>query len=113
MGLLADRYGRKPIIVASLILFGLAGSAIAFTTNFYIALGFRLVQAVGFGGLTSIFITSIGDIYTGSQEATTHGLRFTGSGMAQTILPLISGLTIAIAWNYPFLLSYFHFQLPF
>mgnify|MGYP000078783745 CR=1 FL=1 len=48
-GLLADRYGRKPVIVTSLLLFGLAGSAIALTTNFQVVLGLRLLQGVAFG----------------------------------------------------------------
>ena len=36
-GLIADRYGRKPPIVFGLLLFGLAGTAIAFTTGFRVA----------------------------------------------------------------------------
>lgn len=84
-GLLADRYGRKPIIVASLALFGVAGSAIALTTNFHLVLALRLLQGMGFGGLTPLLITSIGDFYTGSEEVTAHGIRFTGTGLAQTI----------------------------
>jgi len=34
VGMVTDRYGRKPVLVLSLLLFGIAGSAIAFTTNF-------------------------------------------------------------------------------
>ena len=103
-GLLADRYGRKPVIVIALLLFGLAGSAIALTTNFRIVLGLRLLQGVAFGGLTPVLITSIGDLYAGTREATAQGLRFTGSGLAQTVFPLIAGATVAIAWQLPFLI---------
>ncbi|WP_436903068.1 MFS transporter [Halovenus halobia] len=103
-GLLADRYGRKPVIVTSLVLFGTAGSAIALTTNFRVALSLRLLQGVAFGGLTPVLITSIGDLYTGTREATAQGLRFTGSGLAQTVFPLIAGATVVIAWQLPFLI---------
>ena len=103
-GLLADRYGRKPVIVASLVLFGGAGSAIALTTNFRLALGLRLLQGAAFGGLTPVLITSIGDLYAGTREATAQGLRFTGSGLTQTLFPLIAGATVVIAWQLPFLM---------
>ena len=103
-GVLADRYGRKPVIVASLLLFGGAGSAIALTTDFRVALGLRLLQGAAFGGLTPVIITSIGDLYAGTREATAQGLRFTGSGLAQTAFPLIAGLVVTVAWQLPFLI---------
>lgn len=103
-GVLADRYGRKPVIVASLLLFGGAGTAIALTTNFRVALGLRLLQGVAFGGLTPVIITSIGDLYAGTREATAQGLRFTGSGLTQTAFPLLAGLLVTVAWQLPFLI---------
>ncbi|WP_336326548.1 MFS transporter [Halovenus sp. HT40] len=103
-GVLADRYGRKPVIVGSLLLFGGAGSAIALTTNFRVALGLRLLQGAAFGGLTPVIITSIGDLYAGTREATAQGLRFTGSGLAQTAFPLLAGLVVTLAWQLPFLI---------
>lgn len=103
-GALADRYGRKPVLVAALVLFGLAGTAIAFTTDFRVALGLRLLQGVGFAGIVPTLITSIGDFYTGSREATAQGLRFTVSGLSQAAFPLLAGVLVATAWQYPFLL---------
>ena len=109
-GALADRYGRKPVLVAALVLFGLAGTAIAFTTDFRVALGLRLLQGVGFAGIVPTLITSIGDFYTGSREATAQGLRFTVSGLSQAAFPLLAGVLVATAWQYPFLL--FAIALP-
>jgi MFS family permease len=103
-GLLADRYGRKPVLVVSLVVFGAAGSAIAFTTDYTVVLSLRLVQGAAFGGLTPVIITSIGDLYAGTREATAQGLRFTGSGLAQTAFPLLAGLLVTVAWQAPFLI---------
>jgi MFS family permease len=103
-GVLADRYGRKPVLVASLVLFGAAGTAIAFTTDFRVVLALRLLQGVGFGGTNPIIITSIGDLYAGSREATGQGLRFTVSGLSGASFPLIAGLVVVLGWQYPFLL---------
>ncbi|MEF8843009.1 MAG: MFS transporter [Haloarculaceae archaeon] len=103
-GVLSDRYGRKPILVAALVLFGVTGSAIAFTTEYRVALALRALQGVAFGGITPVIITSLGDIYDGTAEATAQGIRFTGSGLTQTVFPLLSGALVAVAWQYPFLI---------
>lgn len=103
-GVLADRHGRRPVMVFGLLCFGIAGTAISATTSFQVALALRLLQGVGFASLTPIIITSIGDLYTGSVEATAQGLRFTGSGLAQMGFPLAAGVLVTVAWQYPFLL---------
>lgn len=104
MGLLTDRYGRKPILVFASFLFGVCGAGIAFTTDFRIVLGLRLLQGVGFAGIVPVLITSIGDMYDGSREATAQGIRFTGSGLTQAVFPLLAGILVAFAWQYPLLL---------
>lgn len=104
VGVLADRYGRKPLMLTGILLFGIGGAGIAFTTDFRVALGLRLVQGIGFAGLTPMIITAIGDSYRGTREATAQGLRFMTSGIYQAIFPLIGGALVVIAWQYPFLL---------
>lgn len=103
-GVLADRYGRKPILMGGILLFGTAGTAIAATTDFRIAVALRFLQGVGFAGLTPIVITSIGDLYTGTREAAAQGLRFTSSGVYQSIFPPITGILVGVSWRYPFLI---------
>lgn len=103
-GVLADRFNRKTVLVSSLTVFGIAGSVIAFTTDFRIVLALRTIQGIAFGGLTPVIITSIGDLYTGTRETTAQGLRFTGSGISLTIFPFFAGLLVGIAWQYPFLI---------
>lgn len=103
-GNLSDRYGRKPILVASLVLFGTAGLSISLTTEFRVILGLRLLQGVAFGGISPVIITSLGDIYDGTQEAVAQGIRFTETGLTQTVFPLLSGVLVVVGWQFPFLL---------
>ena len=103
-GVVSDRYGRRPVLIFGLVWFGLTGTAIAFVSTFAAALALRALQGIGFAALTPIIITSIGDLYAGTKEATAQGLRFTGSGLSQTAFPLAAGVLVGAAWQYPFLL---------
>jgi MFS family permease len=100
-GVLADRYGRRVVLVAGLVLFGVGGTAIAFTTDFRVVLALRVMQGVGAAGMVPVIIASIGDIYRGTTEATAQGLRFTSSGLSQTVFPALAGVLVVIAWQYP------------
>jgi MFS family permease len=104
VGVLADRYGRKPLLLTGILLFGIGGTGVAFTTDFRVAVALRFLQGVGFAGLTPVVITSLGDLYAGSREATAQGLRFTSSGVYQAIFPPVAGVLVGIAWQYPFLI---------
>lgn len=103
-GMVSDRVGRKPVLVAGLVLFGIGGCGLAGTTDFEVALLLRLVQGVGGAGILPVIITSIGDIYTGTAETTAQGFRFTSSGVTQTVFPAIAGFLVAFGWQYPLLL---------
>jgi len=102
VGMVSDRVGRKAVLVSGLLLFGLSGTAIAFTTDFRVALLLRMLQGVGYAGITPVIITAIGDLYDGSREATAQGLRFASSGLSQAAFPLLAGLVVGLAWQYPF-----------
>lgn len=102
-GGLADRYSRKTILVPAILLFGLAGMAIATTTDFRVVLGLRLLQGVGWAGVAPLVTTSIGDLYAGPTEATAQGLRITGAGVVGGAVPLLAGALVGLAWQYPFL----------
>lgn len=104
VGVLADRFTRKTVLVISLTIFGAAGAAIALTTDYHVVLALRTIQGIAFGGLTPIIITTIGDLYTGTKETAAQGFRFTGSGISLTAFPLLAGILIGFAWQYPFLI---------
>ncbi|MFB6311953.1 MAG: MFS transporter [Salinirussus sp.] len=104
VGVLTDRYGRKPLLVAGLVVFGIGGVAMPLTTNFELALALRLLQGVGGAGLNPVIIIAIGDLYAGNREETGQGLRFAASGLSGAVLPLAAGVIVAIGWQLPFLL---------
>jgi MFS family permease len=104
VGVLADRYGRKPLLAAGLLLFGCAGVALSLTTDFRAVLALRVLQGVGGAAIVPVIITSIGDLYVGATEATAQGLRLSTSGLTQAVFPAIAGVLVVLAWQYPLLL---------
>ncbi|WP_348608778.1 MFS transporter [Halobaculum rarum] len=103
-GVLADRYGRKPVLASGLALFGLAGVALTLTTDFRTALALRLLQGVGYTGIGPILITATGDLFSGARESAAQGVRFTAVGASLTVFPFLAGLLVGFAWQYPFAL---------
>lgn len=103
-GVLTDYYGRKPILVGGLLLFGTCGSLLAVTTDFQVMIGLRLLQGMGFGGTIPVIVASIGDLYVENQEAAAQGFRFSSSGASQTVFTAVASVLVGIAWYSPFLI---------
>ncbi|WP_338741194.1 MFS transporter [Haloplanus salilacus] len=104
VGLASDRYGRKPILTSGLALFGAAGVGLAFTADFRTTVALRLLQGVGYTGIAPILIAATGDLFAGDREATAQGLRFTTVGLSLAVFPVLAGLLVSLAWQYPFYL---------
>jgi MFS family permease len=104
-GVLADRFGRKQILVPALLLFAVAGVACAASSNFRTLLEMRFLQGIGAAPLESLALTLISDLYVG--KALTSAMAFNAStiGLSLAIYPLICGGLATLGWRYPFLLS--------
>jgi MFS family permease len=103
-GVLADRWGRKAILVPSLVLFAIAGVACAFAQNFRALLAWRFLQGVGAASLETLALTLISDLYTG--KALTSAMAFNASmiGISLAVYPLMGGGFASIGWRYAFAL---------
>ncbi|BAY44310.1 major facilitator transporter [Scytonema sp. HK-05] len=104
IGVLADRLGRKKIIIPSLFLFGIAGTACAFARDFNFLLLLRFLQGIGAASLLSLSITLIGDLYTGDKRTTAMGYNASITSIGTASYPLIGGALATLGWYYPFML---------
>lgn len=103
IGVLADRYGRKRVLVPLLVLFGIAGTAGAFAPSFRSLLILRAVQGIGGAGLVTLSTTLIGDYYDGTDRGAAMGLNASVLSIATASYPVIGGLLGTIGWFAPFL----------
>lgn len=104
-GILADRFNRKVILVPSLFLFGIAGTACALADTFQELLMFRVFQGIGSAALGVLNLTLIGDLYLGNDRATVMGYNGSVLSVGTALYPAIGGALAIIGWSYPFYLS--------
>lgn len=103
VGLAADRWGRKPVLVPSLTIFGLAGLACAFAPTFGWFLVFRGLQGAGAAALLNVTAVVIADHWDGTERAKMIGRNSAFVTVSLTIFPTIGGLlTDSIGWQGPF-----------
>lgn len=102
VGLIADRLGRRRVIIPLLLLFGVAGAGIAFATTFAVVLALRFFQGVGASALIALAITLVGDLYDGVQRDAIVGLNGSVIGVGAAFYPVIGGLLATVRWNAPF-----------
>ncbi len=103
-GLLIDLRGRKQVLVASLLLYGVAGSAIALVDSLEMLLALRALQGAAYAGIMPLVVVLIGDTFDKDQETVAQGVKVVLDRMALLVLPAAAGALAAIAWQAPFVL---------
>lgn len=103
VGILADRLGRRRVIIPLLAVFGIAGASIALVESFSAVLALRFLQGIGASALVTLAVTIIGDLYAGPQQEAIIGINGSTIGMGAATYPLIGGALAAIRWEFPFL----------
>ncbi|WP_135363573.1 MFS transporter [Halosimplex halophilum] len=106
VGVLTDRVGRKPVLVAGLALFGLLGGSMAFAPSFEVVLALRVLQGTGAAAIFITTVTIIGDTFDGPQRNAVLGVNVAVLSAAAALFPVLGGALVTVAWNAPFL-AYF------
>ncbi|PEE37285.1 MFS transporter [Bacillus pseudomycoides] len=90
-GPLIDAKGRKYILIPSLIISTIGSIGCAFTTDIYLFLFFRAVQALGIAAIPVVAATIIGDLFEGKERGKAMSLYQMLLALAPAIGPLIGG----------------------
>ncbi len=103
-GPLSDHYGRKPVLIAAVVLFCLATLVCAGARSIDALIAARLVQAIGASGAIVLSRAIVRDLYAGARAARELSLMGMIFGLAPIVAPLIGGaLQTAIGWRSGFL----------
>jgi len=110
MGVLADKFGRKSMIVPSLVLFGFAGGGIYWVEDFAWLNVMRFLQGIGGAILPSMSTILIGDLFESEIRMKVLGINAAVLSVGTAVFPFVGGLMAGWGWNVPFLT--FLFALP-
>lgn len=104
IGLLADRFGRREVLVPCLVVFGIAGGLGALAPSLWVLVLLRFFQGAGSAGLVNLAVVTIGDYWEGTDRARMIGRNSAVLTASLAVLPTIGGLlTDAGSWRTPFL----------
>ncbi len=101
-GILADRWGRKKVLIPLILLFGIAGGACGLARDFNLLLALRFLQGIGSGGLFTLNNTIIGDLFDRENRFKAIGYNAALISIATAIYPAIGGLIARWHWSMPF-----------
>jgi len=102
-GPLSDRYGRKPVLVTSLVLYIGFGLACAVATSFTLLLAARLAQGAAAAATRVLVVSIVRDRFEGSAMARLMSLVFLVFLLMPVLAPLFGQLTLLIApWPWIF-----------
>ncbi len=104
MGLLIDRWGRKPVLVASLTLYGLAGTSGFVLDSLFAILASRAILGIAIAGTMIGFTTLIADYFTGSRLNQFMGYQGAAIGLGGIVFVLLGGYLADFGWRFPFLI---------
>lgn len=101
LGYLSDRFGRKAIIIPSLILYGAAGILAGFGAvwkSYTVIIAARTIQGLAAAGTAPIAMALVGDMYKGGTESKALGLTEASNGAGKVISPILGSLLALIVW---------------
>lgn len=110
LGPLSDRFGRRPVILYSIVIFIITSLACAFATSLNMLIFTRLLQGIGASGTTVVIVAIIRDLYEDHITPKVYSHLSAIISLAPLFAPLIGGslLIWTGAWQ-----SVFYFVIAF
>ncbi len=99
MAKLSDRYGRRKVYVADVLLFVLGSLVVALAPSLPLVLVGRALQGFGAGGIFPVASAVIGDTFPPEQRGRALGLIGAVFGIAFIVGPIVGGVLLLWGWR--------------
>lgn len=102
-GILSDRFGRKKVIIPSLIIYGAGGIVAGLAAwigdgSYALLLTGRVIQGMGAAGTAPIAMALVGDLYNRQTRSKALGIIEAANGMGKVLSPILGSIIAVISW---------------
>ncbi|WP_051086914.1 MFS transporter [Deinococcus apachensis] len=101
-GYLTDRIGRRPVLVAAMLLYALAGSSGLYTPNLWTLMLGRVLLGLAVGATMTAGSALVADLFAGAERARFLGLQSAFTSLGGVIFLPLGGLLANVGWRAPF-----------
>lgn len=103
-GSLADRFGRKPAMAATILFYSVFSGLTYFATELWHVAALRFLVAVGVGGEWAVAASLVAEVFPARARARAGGI-FHATSVLGTWLAALAGLLVGTQWRYAYLLG--------
>jgi len=104
-GWLADKIGRKPLLIASVLVFGAFTLGTMYAFNYESLFALRVGAGLGFGGALTNLMAMAAEVSSHNKRGSTGAMMFCGMPVGGGTVALISWLTPTQNWRVLFLIG--------
>ncbi|MGC1275648.1 MAG: MFS transporter [Planctomycetaceae bacterium] len=103
-GSLADRIGRRPTMVATILMYSVFSGLTYFAETLWQVAALRLLVAIGVGGEWAVAASLVAEVFPSKARAQASGI-FHASSILGTWMAAIVGIAVGMEWRYAYLIG--------
>src|SRR5436305_7635878 len=103
-GWLADRFGRRPMMAVTILIYSLFAGLTFFAQNLWQVALLRFLVAIGVGGEWAVAAALVAEVFPARARAHASGI-FHSTSVLGTWLAALPGLAVGAAWRAAYLIS--------
>jgi MFS family permease len=103
-GSLADKYGRRPLLIATILLYSLFSGLTYFATEWWHIAVLRFFVAIGVGGEWAVAASLVAEVFPTRARAYASGI-FHASSVLGIWMATLAGIVVGQNWRYAFLIG--------
>jgi len=103
-GSLADRFGRRPVMMATILMYSVFSGLMFFVDSLWQVAALRFLVAMGVGGEWAVAASLVAEVFPKRARAHASGI-FHASSILGTWAAAIAGMAVGANWRYAYLIG--------